>query len=137
VTIQVSLEGQYTSRTRFKKCYFDKERITKESILTMYFDGQLSYLDKDKPASASNSKPHHQRNSTAETASPIPPSSPQVQHHSSTNSPNLALPIAPQRTSTPNPHKSPTVSNAAGDIHSMALKSAINNIGIPPCLDLN
>jgi hypothetical protein len=74
----------------------------------MYFDGQLHYLDKDRQ-SQMPSKPQHQRVSTADaTTQPPPPSS----------------------TPTPSMPKSQTVGGAAGDLHSMALKSAINNIGI-------
>jgi hypothetical protein len=77
----------------------------------MYFDGQLHYLEKDRQSQMS-SKPQHQRASTTD-ATTQPPSS-------STSTPTPSMP------------KSQTVGGAAGDLHSMALKSAINNIGSHP-----
>jgi hypothetical protein len=76
----------------------------------MYFDGQLHYLEKDRQSPMS-SKPQHQRASTTDSTTTQPPSS-------STSTPTPSMP------------KSQTVGGAAGDLHSMALKSAINNIGI-------
>src|ERR1700737_2362668 len=75
----------------------------------MYFDGQLHYRDKERQ-SAMPPKPQHQLASTADA---IPAPQPPVS----------------SSTSTPSMPKSQTSSSAAGDLHSMAMKSAINNIG--------
>ncbi len=100
----------------------------------MYFDGQLHYLDTDRQSSSMPQQKYssHQR---AQTASP----------NSSSTTPSPQQPVAqaqtqgqPQPTSsssatTPSSMpKSQTVGGAAGDLHSMALKSAISNIGILP-----
>jgi hypothetical protein len=85
----------------------------------MYFDGQLSYLDKDKqPSGMPNRQQQGQRQTanepTASSQGGVPPQQP---------------PPTLQQSAVVS--KSPSVAGTAGDLHSMALKSAINNIGTP------
>ena len=85
----------------------------------MYFDGQLHYLDKDRQSSMSQKPTSQERAQTADPTSSIPSPQqppPQAQSQSQTSS-SASMP------------KSQTVSGAAGDLQSMALKSAISNIG--------
>lgn len=89
------------------------------SVDTMYFDGQLHYLDKDKPQQPSQ----RQRTATTDqpnssSSAPQPPPAIQTPSSSSTPAPSMS--------------KSQTVGGPAGDLHSMALKSAISNIGRLP-----
>lgn len=110
----------------------------------MYFDGQLHYLDKDNNAApkqqqqtqtpASLPAPpvaaSHARAHTADPSTPSAPSPTPALHNN--NSPSLSTPTPPAM---PNSSlKSQTVGGTAGDLHSMALKSAINNIGTSPPL---
>lgn len=95
----------------------------------MYFDGQLHYLDKDRQSS---SMPQQQKSAqtadpkSSTTSSPQQPlTQAQTQAHPQPSSAAAASPSS----SMP---KSQTVGGAAGDLHSMALKSAINNIGLLP-----
>jgi hypothetical protein len=75
----------------------------------MYFDGQLSYFDKDKPSSSRQpGADHPSLGMSASTAAQQPAS-------------GQGAPLS----------KSQSVAGAAGDLHSMALKSAISNIGTP------
>jgi len=81
----------------------------------MYFDGQLSYLDKDKQPSTPIKPSLSENNATSST--PSQPSQPLPSSSTSSSTPNVSI------------QKAQTVSGAAGDLHSMALKSAISNIG--------
>jgi hypothetical protein len=87
----------------------------------MYFDGQLSYLDKDKKPSAmpENGRAQSHRPTTDETgqSSQEVPIVPSLQPPPPAPLQSIAL------------SKSQSVAGAAGDLHSMALKSAISNIG--------
>lgn len=93
----------------------------------MYFDGQLHYLDKERQSSMSSyQKPtSHQRAQTTDPASAAAssPQQPQAQAQPQPSSSVSASASMP---------KSQTVSGAAGDLHSIALKSAISNIGTLP-----
>ena len=76
----------------------------------MYFDGQLHYLEKDRQPALPPKQSSHPRATSADA--------------------NMTSTPAPSTTSTPTMPKSQTVGGAAGDLHSMALKSAISNIGM-------
>jgi hypothetical protein len=106
----------------------------------MYFDGQLHYLDKDNKSGPKQQPPQqpqasvsapaagasHARAHTADPSTASSPSRTPVLHD--TNSPSLSTPALPTMPNSSLP-KSQTVGGTAGDLHSMALKSAINNIG--------
>ena len=85
----------------------------------MYFDGQLSYLDKDK-APSTPTKP----SKTAAQALPDTPTPPPLSAHQAMS----AMTSSAQKGQTAGP---------AGDLHSMALKSAISNIGMLPVNYIN
>jgi len=115
---------------------------------TMYFDGQLHYLDKENKAApkqqlrhtqpsqvpTSHARAHTADPSTSPAPPPPPPPTPPAPHAAQasaqhkTSSPSL---FSSSVSTMPNalPPKSQTVAGTAGDLHSMALKSAINNIG--------
>jgi hypothetical protein len=107
----------------------------------MYFDGQLHYLDKDNksgpkqqqqqqqpqaPLPAPAAAASHARAHTADPFTSSAPSQASALHNN--NSPSLSTPAPPTMPNSSLP-KSQTVGGTAGDLHSMALKSAINNIG--------
>src|SRR5271169_6766974 len=91
----------------------------------MYFDGQLHYLDKDRQSAMSQKPTSPERAQTADltASSTSSPQQPQSQSPAQTQQ---------QTSSSASMSKSQTVTGAAGDLHSMALKSAISNIGTNP-----
>jgi len=96
----------------------------------MYFDGQLHYLDKDKPPPPSSQPSRRQRTATTDqpnssSSTPQPPPAPHTSPPSSSTPASASAPA-------PSMSKSQTVGGPAGDLHSMALKSAISNIGTHP-----
>jgi hypothetical protein len=93
----------------------------------MYFDGQLHYLDKDRQSTMSQKPTSYERAQTADptTSSTPSPQQPQPQ-------PQSQAQPQQQTSSSASMPKSQTVTGAAGDLHSMALKSAISNIGMNP-----
>jgi hypothetical protein len=89
----------------------------------MYFDGQLHYLDRDTQSPMSQKASSGTQYQSAATTDPTSSSSTPQPSQTMTTGTNFS----PLNPSMP---KSQTVSGAASDLHSMALKSAINNIGI-------
>jgi hypothetical protein len=109
----------------------------------MYFDGQLHYLDKDNKSGPKQQQQQQQpqaplpapaaaaSHARAHTADPSTSSPSQSSALHNNNSPSLSTPAPPTMPNSSLP-KSQTVGGTAGDLHSMALKSAINNIGTCP-----
>jgi hypothetical protein len=90
----------------------------------MYFDGQLHYLEKERQSSSMAQQTADPNTSSTVSSPQQPLTQAQTQEHpqpsSSSTAPSSSMP------------KSQTVGGPAGDLHSMALKSAISNIGLLP-----
>ena len=92
----------------------------------MYFD-ELRYLDKDRQSTMPENQVSGSKNG-AQNADPILSTASSPQQPAAQAQEQEQVHTQPSSASSSMP-KSQTVGAAAGDLHSMALKSAINNIG--------